>query len=319
MIRLAGVGLLVALRTIGPGTSASHPMASAGNDDPPPVSVVLITLDTVRADHLGCYGYPQAETPALDALARESVRFANAYTVVPITLPSHAVILTGTYPMWNGVRDFTSPGLPAGIPTLAEIMRRHAYATAAFVSAFVLNSMWGLNRGFDLYDDQMKPDPGSAADPMLATRPGDVTTSRMLAWLDQHPQKRFFVWLHLYDAHSPYRAPEPYRSRHPGRPYDAAIAFDDAQSRRRREKHAVGVGSLRGAVRDQIPVGGVERLVDAVQIRFAVGHARDVRTRGRACGRRGFTSAAARSLREGGERDREHRDAANSDSARQRS
>ena len=194
-----------------------------------PISVVLITLDTVRADRLGCYGYAKAETPSLDALAREGVRFENAYTVVPITLPSHAVILTGTYPMWNAVRDFTSAGLPPEIPTLAAILKERGYATAAFVSAFALNSMWGLNRGFELYDDE---NPGAGApgnDPLLVTRSGDVTTTRMLTWLGAHAGKPFFVWLHLYDAHSPYRSPEPYRNRHAGRPYDGAIAFDDAQ------------------------------------------------------------------------------------------
>ena len=208
---------------------SSRETAGSAARTPASAPVVLITLDTVRADRLGCYGDAKAETPSLDSLARDGVRFANAYTVVPITLPSHAVILTGTYPMWNGVRDFTSPGLPAGIPTLTSILKQHGYATAAFVSAFVLNSMWGLNRGFDVYDDESPSAAAPGNDPFLVTRPGDDTTSRMLAWLDGHAQKPFFIWLHLYDAHSPYRSPEPYRSRHAGHPYDGAIAFDDAQ------------------------------------------------------------------------------------------
>ncbi|HXJ92141.1 MAG TPA: sulfatase-like hydrolase/transferase [Terriglobia bacterium] len=214
-------------------TDPTRPVAEA-----PPPSVVLITLDTVRADHLGCYGSAAAKTPAVDGLAHEAVRFANAYTVVPITLPSHAVILTGTYPMWNGVRDFTSPGLPAGIPTLAEMLKRNGYATAAFVSAYAVNSVWGLNRGFDLYDDQMDLGGRSGHDLMLATRPGNLTTDRMIAWLDAHSERPFFIWLHLYDAHSPYHSPEPYRSQHAGQPYDAAISFDDAQ-----------VGRVLGALR----------------------------------------------------------------------
>lgn len=232
---LLAAGLLTAVvvgpvlgRPLAPKDVSQHPASSTpGNSSP--ASVVLITLDTVRADRLGCYGYARAETPSLDRLARDSVRFASAYTVVPITLPSHAVILTGTYPMWNGVRDFTSPGLPAGIPTLAEVLKQRGYSTGAFVSAFVLNSMWGLNRGFDLYDDESPTAGAPGNDPFLVMRPGDATTSRMLAWLDKHSQKPFFVWLHLYDAHSPYRSPEPYRSRHGDRPYDGAIAFDDAQ------------------------------------------------------------------------------------------
>jgi arylsulfatase A-like enzyme len=107
----------------------------------------LITIDTVRADHLACYGYGRIETHAIDALAREGVRFHNAYAQVPLTLPSHTVILTGTYPMYSGVRDLTPQDLPVMVPTLAEIFRRNGYRTAAFVSSFVLNSMWGLNRG----------------------------------------------------------------------------------------------------------------------------------------------------------------------------
>lgn len=196
--------------------------------DKPAVPVVLITLDTVRADHLGCYGFAAAETPALDALARDSIRFANAFTVVPITLPSHAVILTGTYPMWNGVRDYASAGLAASVPTLAEAMKRRGYQTAAFVSAFALDSMFGLNRGFDRYDEPVAA-AASSAELMLLTRPGDATTTRMLSWLDGHDRTPFFLWLHLYDAHSPYRAPSPYRDRFADHPYDGAIAFDDAQ------------------------------------------------------------------------------------------
>src|SRR5215470_12566118 len=118
-------------------------------------SVLLITLDTVRADHIGCYGYSRIETPAIDRLASDGVRFENAYTLVPITLPSHAVILTGTYPMFSGVRDFTSPPLPANVPTLAEMLHRHGYHTAAFVGAFVLDSLWGGNRGCGGYGEDM--------------------------------------------------------------------------------------------------------------------------------------------------------------------
>jgi arylsulfatase A-like enzyme/tetratricopeptide (TPR) repeat protein len=192
-------------------------------------SVLLITLDTVRADHIGCYGYSRIETPGIDGLASDGVRFENAYTQVPITLPSHAVILTGTYPTFNGVRDFTSPPLPANIPTLAEMLRRSGYQTAAFVSSFVLNSMWGLNRGFEVYDDDMGIDKNRPRFLFLLARRGDDTTDRFLAWLDRNSNKPFFAWLHLYDAHSPYRSPEPFHGHYAGRPYDGAIAFDDAQ------------------------------------------------------------------------------------------
>ena len=201
----------------------------APGSTPPSPSVLLVTIDTLRADHVGCYGDHRVETPVLDALAAEGWRFENAYAQVPLTLPSHAVILTGTYPMFNGVRDFTTSGLPAGIPTLAEILGRHGYQTAAFVSSFALQSMWGLNRGFQLYDEDLGVDPGRSSDTFLDVRRGDRTVDRLLEWLGSSIHTPFFVWLHLYDAHSPYRSPEPYASRYAGRPYDGAIAFDDAQ------------------------------------------------------------------------------------------
>ncbi len=178
---------------------------------------------------MGCYGYSRIETPTIDRLATEGVRFANAYAQVPITLPSHAVILTGTYPMFNGVRDFTSPGLPSNIPTLAEIFRRNGYRTAAFVSSFVLNSMWGLNRGFEVYDDNVGFTADRAKNLFQLERRGDETVDRMLDWLNRTNGKPFFAWLHLYDPHSPYRPPEPYLSRYSSHPYDGEIAFDDEQ------------------------------------------------------------------------------------------
>ncbi|PYV08104.1 MAG: hypothetical protein DMG23_14410, partial [Acidobacteria bacterium] len=195
----------------------------------PPPSVLLITIDTLRADHLGCYGYARIKTPTIDRLASEGVRFENAYAQVPITLPSHAAILTGTYPMLNGVRDFTSPGLAANVPTLAEILRRNGYHTAAFVSSFVLNSTWGLNRGFEVYDDDVGPGVVRAQDLLMLERRGDRTVDRMLDWLNHRDGKPFFVWLHLYDPHSPYRPPEPYRSQYVDHLYDGEIAFADAQ------------------------------------------------------------------------------------------
>ncbi len=192
-------------------------------------SVLLVTLDTVRADHIGCYGYSKIETPNLDHLAADSIRFSHAYAQVPITLPSHAVILTGTYPMSNGVRDFTPAGLASSVPTLAERLRRNGYHTAAFVSSFVLNSMWGLSRGFEVYDDNLALSTSAAQNPFLLVRSGDRTVDRLLGWIKRPRDEPFFVWLHLYDAHSPYRSPEPYRSHYSRRPYDGAIAFDDAQ------------------------------------------------------------------------------------------
>ena len=210
----------------------SWAVSAEGRDSAPAFpspSVLLITIDTLRADHVGCYGYARVETPAMDGLAAEGVRFENAFAQAPITLPSHAVILTGTYPMFSGVRDFTSPRMPLNIPTLAEMLRRKGYRTAAFVSSYALNSLWGLNRGFDVYDDDLGLEPGRSNDLFLVERRGDRTVDRLLAWLNQQASAPFFVWLHLYDPHSPYRPPEPYLSKYASHPYDGEIAFDDAQ------------------------------------------------------------------------------------------
>jgi arylsulfatase A-like enzyme/Flp pilus assembly protein TadD len=217
---------MLALATLAQSLDQQTKRDSTSNTTP---SVLLITLDTVRADHLACYGYSQIQTPAMDRLAADGIRFENAYAQVPNTLASHTVILTGTYPMFNGVRDFTSPTLAPNIPTLAEMLHRGGYQTAAFVSSLVLNSMWGLNRGFDLYDDDMRLDTNRERFLFLVQRRGDATTDRMLDWLNHRDGKPFFAWLHLYDAHSPYHSTETYRRRYPSHPYDAAIAFDDEQ------------------------------------------------------------------------------------------
>lgn len=226
---LRSTGFVVLSLLVAPAGRTAWAQGVKSSSNSPP-SVLLVTIDTLRADHVGCYGYGKIKTPALDGLARQGVRFENAYAQVPITLPSHTVILTGTYPMFNGVRDFTSRGLPDNIPTLAEILRRQGYQTAAFVSSFALSSMWGLNRGFEVYDDFI----GTAAEQnkslFQAERRGDRTTDRMLDWMAHRDARRpFFVWLHLYDPHSPYDPPEPYRSRYAARPYDGEIAFDDEQ------------------------------------------------------------------------------------------
>jgi choline-sulfatase len=196
--------------------------------------VLLVTVDTLRADRLGCYGARRVRTPAMDALAADGVRFAEALAQVPITLPSHAVILTGTYPMYNGVRDFTSPGLPPNVGLLAEAFQRQGYVTAAFVSAFVLDSTWGLRRGFQTYDDHFDPRQFETRNPGNIERRADETVNRLLAWLKPRASepataRPFFVWLHLYDPHSDYNPPEPYHSQYAGHLYDGEIAYVDSQ------------------------------------------------------------------------------------------
>jgi choline-sulfatase len=195
-----------------------------------PAGVVLITIDTLRADHVGCYGYRRGATPAIDALAKQSAKFGHAFAPVPLTLPSHAALLTGTYPFYNGVRDQPGFRLPDDIPTLAEHFLRSGYATAAVLGSPVLSRRFGLNRGFEDYNDRF----GASTEELEAgltniKRPADSVVRLALAWLDgKTPGKPFFLWLHFYDPHLPYRAPEPFRSRFANRPYDGEIAYTDS-------------------------------------------------------------------------------------------
>jgi arylsulfatase A-like enzyme/tetratricopeptide (TPR) repeat protein len=187
-------------------------------------NVLLITLDTTRADHLGCYGYAEARTPYLDALAREGVRFDRAYAPVPLTLPSHVSLLSGLYPVAHGVRN-NGHDLGPGIVTLAQVLKDRGFATAAFVSSFSVDSRFGLDRGFDVYDDTFE-----AAQPLKganAERRAESTFARFSRWLAGVGPARFFAWVHYYDPHLPYDPPSPYREGAADRPYDGEIAYMD--------------------------------------------------------------------------------------------
>src|SRR5215467_13634193 len=127
--------------------------AAAQSPKKPLPNVILITIDTLRADHLGCYGYKQIKTPNIDALAADGIRFERAFTAVPVTLPSHTVIFTGTYPMLSGIHDFSANKLNPQQPTLASILHDHGYTTGAVIGSAVLDSRFGLNHGFDFYYD----------------------------------------------------------------------------------------------------------------------------------------------------------------------
>jgi arylsulfatase A-like enzyme/Tfp pilus assembly protein PilF len=189
---------------------------------------VLVTIDTLRPDHLGCYGYAKGTSPNLDRLAREGILFRSAVSPVPLTLPSHASIMTGSYPALHGVRDHSGFHLPEGSETLAARLRARGLATGAFVGAFVLDSRFGLAQGFDHYFDRFDASRAKAGTPESLERRADAVAREALAWMEARADGRFFAWLHFYDPHAPYAAPEPFRSRHPGRPYDAEVAFADA-------------------------------------------------------------------------------------------
>ncbi len=231
--RPLGIGVaLLCLAGLAVGVYSYLRQATPAAGVPPaPLNLLLITLDTTRADHLGCYGYGRARTRHLDQLASEGVRFAQAFSPAPITLPAHASILTGLYPFHHGVRNNGNFYLGDQVPTLATLLHDHGYKTAAFVSSFILDRRYGLARGFADYDDKQE-----GANPQVisleAERRGDRTALALTAWLDRyakdpHPAP-FFIWLHLYDPHEPYRPPSPFREAFADAPYDGEIAFDDA-------------------------------------------------------------------------------------------
>jgi arylsulfatase A-like enzyme/Tfp pilus assembly protein PilF len=190
-------------------------------------NVFLITIDTLRADHLGCYGYEKIKTPNLDHLAQEGAKFENAIVQVPLTLPSHASILTGTYPFYHGIKDNAGYFLHDNMTTIAEVFQHYGYKTGAAVGAFVLDSKWGLDQGFEIYDDQLDPQDETKINLDIAERRGDCVLKAALKWLEQHKNEKLFFWLHLYDPHTPYTPPQPFDSLYAEQPYDGEIAFTD--------------------------------------------------------------------------------------------
>ena len=196
---------------------------------PRDLNLLIVTLDTTRADRIGAYGYASAETPALDRLAREGVLFEQANTSAPITLPAHSTIFTGRFPPSHGVRDNGGFYLDAAQVTLAELLQAQHVRTGAFVAAYVLDAKWGLNQGFDTYFDNFDLSKYRGISLGSIQRPANEVVDEAVKWLDGARGSRFFGWLHLYDPHTPYEAPEPYADRFRGRPYDAEIAFTDAQ------------------------------------------------------------------------------------------
>lgn len=198
----------------------------------PPRNVLLITIDTLRADHLSCYGYTGIDTPAIDSLAKEGIRFEWAFTPVPITLPSHATIMTGLYPAVHGVVNNGEYRLDASARTLAQILQQQGLTTAAFVGAFVLSRQFGLDQGFEWFDDSLSPDRETGSSEHEAfwlynERRGEIVTEESIKWLKNKNPDRFFLWVHYFDPHTKYDPPQPFRSRYPDRPYDGEIAYTD--------------------------------------------------------------------------------------------
>jgi arylsulfatase A-like enzyme/Tfp pilus assembly protein PilF len=213
------------------GVGAWYAVWNARRDRRP--NVLLITIDTLRADHLGSYGYAAAQTPTLDALAARGIRFERATTVAPLTLPAHSSLMTGTFPAYHTVRDNGGYYLGDDQVTLATVLRSRGYRTGGFISAFVLDGRWGIGQGFDRYYDNFdlskyRLDVGLDA----VQRPASEVVSKAIEWLDQDSSRPFLAWVHMYEPHAPYDAPESFRSRFPPTmigAYDAEVATADAQ------------------------------------------------------------------------------------------
>jgi choline-sulfatase len=192
-------------------------------------SVLLVTLDTLRADMLGCYGRPKSDTPYLDRLASEGARFTRAYTVTPLTIPAHSSMFTGLLPPRHGVRDNGDMFLDEGATTMAELMRAQGYATMASVGAEVTSHHWGFAQGFDSFYDDMGDAREDEQNRWRVERRGDEVLADAFGWLEANAagEEPFFGWVHLFDAHAPYAAPEPFAGAHAARPYLAEVAFVD--------------------------------------------------------------------------------------------
>jgi arylsulfatase A-like enzyme len=195
-------------------------------------NIIFITVDTLRADRLAVYGYESIETPHIDSLAEGGVLFSQAVAQVPITLPSHSSIFTGLNPTTHNVRENGTFRLGDAEVTLAEVLKEHGYATAAFIGGFPLDSRFGLNQGFDFYDDDLST--GNTGEVMwqghqvgsFERRANDVVNSA-LKWIYDNREKKFFTWIHLYDPHEKYSPPETFREKYKDNLYDGEVAYVD--------------------------------------------------------------------------------------------
>jgi arylsulfatase A-like enzyme/tetratricopeptide (TPR) repeat protein len=189
--------------------------------------LVLVTIDTLRADRVGVYGATTVATPNLDRLAREGALAFQATVPVPLTRPSHISLFTGLYPAEHGIRDNVSPPLASDVPVLAELLQHRGFTTAGFVSSIVLSKQSGLGRGFALYSDRFEIGEDDARFLNTIQRRGDVVVEEAVKWIAAGTPERKFAWVHLYDPHDPYEPPEPYASQYRDRPYDGEVAWSD--------------------------------------------------------------------------------------------
>ncbi len=193
-------------------------------------NVILITVDTLRADRIACYGFSKGiRTPTMDLFASRGVKFDRCMSQTPLTFPSHTTIMTGTLPPFHGVRDNGGFVVPSGLTTMAEAFKAKGYSTGAFVGAYVLDSKWGLDQGFDRYEDRFDLSRFERVSLGSVQRPANEVMDLALPWLDRVKSGKFFAWIHLYDPHTPYEPPPPFDKEYAPHPYLGEIAFADSQ------------------------------------------------------------------------------------------
>ncbi|MGB9074957.1 MAG: sulfatase-like hydrolase/transferase [Terriglobales bacterium] len=226
---MAVIRWLLCLVILTTGALARAPKEPSSNVKSP--NIILVTLDTTRADRMGFLGSKRGLTPNLDVLARDSAVFTRAYSQAPLTPTSHATILTGTYPQYHQVLTFPVP-LAKDMPYLPAILKDHGYSTAAIVGSMAADYEWGVpgfERGFDSYDAGFQQEAYTPKTRyQTVERRGGEVVAHALDWLSEHPQRPFFMWVHLYDPHDPYDPPQPYKTRYAKAPYDGEIAYVDS-------------------------------------------------------------------------------------------
>ncbi len=193
------------------------------------LNIILISVDTLRADRLRCYGFERIKTPNIDKLAEEGILFENCFSNVPLTLPAHCTILTGTLPLHHRIRDNGGFVLEEKRTVISEILKKNGFKTSAFVSAYVLDSKWGLNQGFDFYYDNFDLSKFKTISLGDVQRRAEDTLNEVIKWTERNGKEKFFAFIHLYDPHTPYEPPAPYDKLYPNRPYLGEIAYTDYQ------------------------------------------------------------------------------------------
>jgi arylsulfatase A-like enzyme/Tfp pilus assembly protein PilF len=224
LLASAGAALAILAIFVGPSGKRHAHMRKLKN-----CNVILITLDTTRADHLSCYDPGHVQTPNLDALAAAGTIFDRCISQVPLTLPAHTTILSGTYPAYHQVRDNGGFVVPEELELLPEMLHKRGFTTAAFVSAYVLHRKWGLNRGWDYYADSFHFSKLKTMSLSNVQKLAGEVLPEAEAWLEKNGKQKFFSWIHLYDPHSPYTPPEPYAALYRDNPYQGEVAYMDAE------------------------------------------------------------------------------------------